>query len=96
MPGLGDQLRRHRELRGLTQEELAAAVASSGGLGFVAGCYLSATDLSDGIRRTRSLSDGLIGANLFAPGAGPADRPAATLRRDRAPSFVPGRALRIA
>ncbi len=53
--------------------ELAAAVTSAGGLGFLAGGYLTATEMRERLRRTRSLTDGPIGVNLFAPGAGPTD-----------------------
>jgi nitronate monooxygenase len=58
---------------GPSTPELAAAVASAGGLGFVAGGYLPAPELQERLRRARSLSEGLIGTNLFVPGAGPAD-----------------------
>jgi nitronate monooxygenase len=58
---------------GPSTPELAAAVASAGGLGFVAGGYLPAPELQERLRRTRSLTTGLIGTNLFVPGAGPAD-----------------------
>ena len=61
---------------GPSTPELAAAVASAGGLGFVAGGYLSAEELEERIGRTRSLTEGAIGVNLFVPGAGPAERTA--------------------
>ena len=60
---------------GPSTPELAAAVASAGGLGFVAGGYVTVGDLSDRIRAARSLSDGKIGVNLFVPGDGPAEPP---------------------
>jgi nitronate monooxygenase len=53
---------------GPSTPELAAAVADAGGLGFLAAGYLSAADLADRIQATRSLTDGLIGVNLFVPG----------------------------
>ncbi|MBV8431482.1 MAG: nitronate monooxygenase, partial [Solirubrobacterales bacterium] len=58
---------------GPSTPQLAAAVATSGGLGFVAGGYLTASDLADRVRQARSLTDGVIGANVFAPGVGPVD-----------------------
>jgi len=57
---------------GPSTPELAAAVTEAGGLGFLAAGYLSATDLSERIHATRSLTDDPIGVNLFAPGPGPA------------------------
>jgi nitronate monooxygenase len=57
---------------GPSTPELAAAVASNGGVGFLAGGYLSAVELSDRIRRVRSLTEGTVGVNLFVPG-GPSD-----------------------
>jgi nitronate monooxygenase len=44
---------------------LAAAVTNAGGLGFVAGGYLSAGLLDRRIRETRALTSGAIGVNLF-------------------------------
>jgi nitronate monooxygenase len=58
---------------GPSTPELAAAVASAGGLGFVAGGYLTAAELSERILGAREMSDGLIGANVFVPGRGPTD-----------------------
>jgi nitronate monooxygenase len=58
---------------GPSTPELAAAVASAGGLGFLAGGYLSSSQLADRLAHLRSLTDGPIGVNLFVPGAGPAD-----------------------
>ena len=57
---------------GPSTPELAAAVASAGGLGFIAGGYLSAPELGDRITRARSLTQGRLGANVFVPGGGPA------------------------
>jgi nitronate monooxygenase len=59
---------------GPSTPELAAAVSNAGGLGFVAGGYLSAADLAGRIAATRGLTDKPFGVNLFVPGrAGPAD-----------------------
>jgi nitronate monooxygenase len=58
---------------GPSTPELAAAVASAGGLGFVAGGYLRPSELSARIARARTLTDGPLAVNLFAPGLGPTD-----------------------
>jgi nitronate monooxygenase len=59
---------------GPSTPELAAAVSNAGGLGFVAGGYLSAADLAARVARTRELTARLFGVNLFVPGpAAPAD-----------------------
>jgi len=47
---------------------LAAAVSSAGGLGFLAGGYLSADALADRIAAARELTAAPIGVNLFVPG----------------------------
>ena len=46
---------------------LAAAVADSGGLGFLAAGMLPACRLADAITATRKLTSGAIGVNLFVP-----------------------------
>lgn len=46
---------------------LAAAVSQAGGLGFVAGGYLTAQQLADDITAARSATTGPIGVNLFVP-----------------------------
>jgi len=48
--------------------ELTAAVSNAGGLGFVAGGYLTAGQLADTIAATRALTQKPYGVNLFAPG----------------------------
>jgi nitronate monooxygenase len=53
--------------------ELAAAVSDAGGLGFLAGGYLSTAALRDQIARARSLTSGPLGVNLFVPGRPAAD-----------------------
>jgi nitronate monooxygenase len=58
---------------GPSTPELAAAVASEGGLGFVAAGYLTAAELADRIEKARSLTDGLLGVNVFAPADGPTE-----------------------
>lgn len=45
---------------------LAAAVSSAGGLGFLAGGYLSAEQVGAQIRETRALTDEPIGLNVFS------------------------------
>lgn len=57
---------------------LAAAVANAGGLGVVAGGYLSADALSQALTATRALTPGPLGVNLFVPST-PGD-PAAITR----------------
>lgn len=52
---------------------LAAAVANSGGLGFLAAGYLTAAQLGERLAHLRALTDRQIGINVFAPGLGPAD-----------------------
>ena len=56
---------------GPTTPELAAAVSNAGGLGFLAGGYLSAAALGDRIAQARALTSAPLGVNLFVPG-GPA------------------------
>jgi nitronate monooxygenase len=58
---------------GPSTPELAAAVASAGGYGFVAGGYLSADGLLEAIATTRTLSGAPFGVNLFVPSE-PGDR----------------------
>src|SRR3954447_21184288 len=53
--------------------ELAAAVAGAGGMGFVAAGYRTPDALREAIARTRALTDGPVGVNLFAPTGAPAD-----------------------
>jgi nitronate monooxygenase len=64
---------------GPSTPELAAEVANAGGLGFLAAGYLSGEELKVRIDRTLALSNGLIGVNVFVPGAGPTE-PAAYAR----------------
>jgi len=52
---------------------LAAAVSEAGGLGFLAGGYLTADALRDQIRQAQSLTGAAFGANLFVPNAAPVD-----------------------
>jgi nitronate monooxygenase len=59
---------------GPSTPELAAAVARGGGLGFLAGGYLSPTRLAQDIAALRELTDAPFGVNLFADtAASPAD-----------------------
>jgi nitronate monooxygenase len=50
---------------GPSAPELAAAVCNAGGLGFLAGGYLSAAALAERLRQTRALTDAPFGVNLF-------------------------------
>jgi nitronate monooxygenase len=52
---------------------LAAAVSNAGGLGFVAGGYLSADQLADDITAARAATTGPIGVNLLVPQPSVAD-----------------------
>ncbi|WP_343602482.1 nitronate monooxygenase [Mycobacterium sp.] len=53
--------------------ELAAAVSNAGGLGFVAGGYLSAERFAEDIAAARAATTGPIGVNLFVPQPSVAD-----------------------
>jgi nitronate monooxygenase len=54
---------------GPTTPQLAAAVSNAGGLGFLAGGYLTAAALQEQIGRTRALTSRPLGVNVFVPGA---------------------------
>jgi nitronate monooxygenase len=58
---------------GPSTPELAAAVAGAGGLGFIAAAYRTPDALREAIARTRALTDGPFGVNVFAPSGRPAD-----------------------
>jgi nitronate monooxygenase len=58
---------------GPSTPELAAAVANAGGLGFVAAGYLSPDELARRLGRTRELTDGRLGVNLFVLEEQPVD-----------------------
>jgi nitronate monooxygenase len=53
---------------GPSTPELVAAVSNAGGLGSLAGAYLSPSQIVDAVRRVRSLTDGPFSVNLFAGG----------------------------
>lgn len=65
---------------GPSTPELVAAVASAGGLGFLAGGYLTAAALADRIQRVRELSDAAFGVNLFVPAVLDRDRDLAAVQ----------------
>jgi nitronate monooxygenase len=52
---------------GPSKPELVAAVANSGGLGFLASGLSSAEDLADDIFAARKLTSGVLGVNLLVP-----------------------------
>ena len=52
---------------GPSTPELAAAGSNAGGLGFVAGGYLTADALAERVIAARKLTTGPLGVNLFAP-----------------------------
>jgi nitronate monooxygenase len=54
---------------GPTTPQLAAAVSSAGGLGFLAAGYLSADQLRGQIGRARELTGAPVGVNVFVPGS---------------------------
>ncbi len=58
---------------GPTTPQLAAAVASAGGLGFLAAGYLTAAALAEQIRQARELTTRPLGVNVFVPGGEAAD-----------------------
>lgn len=68
---------------GPSTPELAAAVAGAGGMGFVAGGYRTPDALRDDVARTRALTGGPLGINLFAPSGAPADPDAVRRYADR-------------
>ncbi|GAA4876614.1 NAD(P)H-dependent flavin oxidoreductase [Saccharopolyspora cebuensis] len=53
---------------GISTPELAAAVSSAGGLGFLAAGYLGPDALAERIARVRALTAEPFGVNLFVPG----------------------------
>jgi nitronate monooxygenase len=67
---------------GPSRPQLAAAVSSAGGLGFLAAGYLSAEALTEQVAAARELTAAPIGVNLFVPGTpSPADSVAEYARR---------------
>lgn len=52
---------------GPSTPQLAAAGTNAGGLGFIAGGYLTADGLAERVNATRMLTSGPIGVNLFVP-----------------------------
>src|SRR4029078_1727768 len=61
---------------GPSTPQLAAAGTNAGGLGFVAGGYLTADAFAERITATRKLTTGPIGVNLFVP------QPSAAVRQE--------------
>jgi nitronate monooxygenase len=58
---------------GVGTPALAAAVSNAGGLGFVAGGYLSADQFADDIAAARKATTGPLGVNLYVPQPSVAD-----------------------
>ncbi len=75
---------------GPTTPELVAAVCDVGGLGLLAGGYLTAEGLADQVARARELTDRPFGANLFVPALVDRDRdePALAAYRERLAAYV--------
>src|SRR5262245_37352543 len=61
---------------GPTTVDLTVAVSEAGGLGFLAGGYLTPDALRDQIRRVRASTAAAFGVNLFVPDLAPIDGPA--------------------
>ena len=66
---------------GVSTPSLVAAVARAGAIGFLAGGYLSASQVRDDIAAVRSLGASAFGVNLFWPPGRPADLSAAQAYR---------------
>jgi nitronate monooxygenase len=56
---------------GINTPELAAAVSNAGGLGSIAGAYLTAASIAEAVERVRDLTDRPFAVNLFAPTPAP-------------------------
>jgi len=69
---------------GVSTPELVAAVTDAGGLGFLAGGYLSPERLAADIEAVRALTPGPFGVNLFVPGTPAGTAEAAAVARYRA------------
>jgi nitronate monooxygenase len=52
---------------GPSTPELVAAVSNAGGLGFLAGGFVTAQTLADSLAAARALTSGPLGVNLFLP-----------------------------
>src|SRR5205807_2613223 len=75
--------------------ELAAAVSSAGGLGFLASGYLSAEETGARVASARALIDRPLAVNLFVPGPRAADPAAYTPYVDRLREWVGDRGLEL-
>src|SRR4029453_18699618 len=62
---------------------LVAAVSEAGGLGMLAGGYLTASALAEQIRAVRLMTGAPFGANIFVPDAAPVDAAALTAAAER-------------
>lgn len=52
---------------GPSTPELVAAVTNAGGLGFLAGGFVTGQTLADNLAAARALTSGPLGVNLFVP-----------------------------
>lgn len=68
---------------GPTTPALAAAVSEAGGLGFLAGGYLTAERLAEDVAELRRLTAAPFGVNLFAPSPSTADPAALAAYREQ-------------
>ena len=76
---------------GPSTPELAAAVANAGGLGFVAAGYLAPEELAARLERTRELTDGPLGVNLFVLDDSPSTTTQSPRTRVRSKPRAPAR-----
>ncbi|RZU61175.1 NAD(P)H-dependent flavin oxidoreductase [Zhihengliuella halotolerans] len=80
---------------GPSTPELAAAVSGAGGLGFLAGGYLTAESLLGAVRAARALTHAPLGVNLFVPGPPAADVDAVAAYRERLVPHADLRGVRL-
>ena len=73
--------------------ELAAAVSEAGGLGFLAGSYLTPDALAADVAHLRGLTERPFGVNLFMPVPGPADPAAYAAYVERLRAWAADRGL---
>ena len=73
---------------GPSRPELAAAVSSAGGLGFLAAGYLNPGTVADQIARMRTLTDAPYGLNIFCLEEGAVDTDALTRYADRVAPYA--------
>jgi nitronate monooxygenase len=60
---------------GPSTPELVAAVSNAGGLGFLAGGFVTAQKLAESLAAARALTSGPLGVNVFVPQPTPTNTP---------------------